>query len=127
MSVLLHGGLAQLARALAWHARGRRFDSDILHFHKALDNQGLFLLIEDRKSNFSIDLFHNSIILTKETQGYKAITLYPQVLDKQQSKQWGFNFFFLDEKETKNQVRTIAAAQGTATSRSDKPARSLRI
>ena len=25
------GELAQLARALAWHARGRRFDSDILH------------------------------------------------------------------------------------------------
>ena len=29
------GGLAQLARALAWHARGHRFDPDILHF--ALD------------------------------------------------------------------------------------------
>ena len=27
------GGLAQLARALAWHARGHRFESDILH-HK---------------------------------------------------------------------------------------------
>jgi hypothetical protein len=27
------GELAQLARALAWHARGRRFDSDILHFY----------------------------------------------------------------------------------------------
>ena len=28
------GGLAQLARALAWHARGHRFESDILHgFH----------------------------------------------------------------------------------------------
>ena len=27
------GGLAQLARALAWHARGHRFDSDILHKH----------------------------------------------------------------------------------------------
>ena len=27
------GELAQLARALAWHARGRRFDSDILHSH----------------------------------------------------------------------------------------------
>ncbi len=27
----LNGGLAQLARALAWHARGHRFDSDILH------------------------------------------------------------------------------------------------
>jgi hypothetical protein len=26
-----YGGLAQLARALAWHARGHRFDSDILH------------------------------------------------------------------------------------------------
>ena len=25
------GGLAQLARALAWHARGRRFESVILH------------------------------------------------------------------------------------------------
>jgi hypothetical protein len=31
-----NGGLAQLARALAWHARGHRFDSDILHG----DNQG---------------------------------------------------------------------------------------
>ena len=28
---LKHGGLAQLARALAWHARGHRFDPDILH------------------------------------------------------------------------------------------------
>ena len=27
----VQGELAQLARALAWHARGRRFDSDILH------------------------------------------------------------------------------------------------
>ena len=25
------GGLAQLARAFAWHARGHRFDPDILH------------------------------------------------------------------------------------------------
>ncbi len=30
-----YGGLAQLARALAWHARGRRFDSDILHLQNA--------------------------------------------------------------------------------------------
>jgi hypothetical protein len=28
---MIFGGLAQLARALAWHARGRRFDPDILH------------------------------------------------------------------------------------------------
>ncbi len=25
------GGIAQLARALAWHARGPRFDSEYLH------------------------------------------------------------------------------------------------
>ncbi len=30
-SVSVLGGLAQLARALAWHARGHRFDPDILH------------------------------------------------------------------------------------------------
>ena len=33
-SIIVHarnGGLAQLARALALHARGHRFDSDILH------------------------------------------------------------------------------------------------
>jgi len=28
---ILFGGLAHLARALAWHARGGRFESDILH------------------------------------------------------------------------------------------------
>jgi hypothetical protein len=28
---LSEGELAQLARALAWHARGHRFDSGILH------------------------------------------------------------------------------------------------
>ena len=27
----VNGGLAQLARALAWHARGHEFDSRILH------------------------------------------------------------------------------------------------
>ena len=30
----LFGGLAQLARALAWHARGHRFDPDILHYSR---------------------------------------------------------------------------------------------
>ena len=30
-AALQNGGLAQLARALAWHARGHRFDPDILH------------------------------------------------------------------------------------------------
>ncbi len=40
------GELAQLARALAWHARGRRFDSDILHALKVRSNAGLFLFCE---------------------------------------------------------------------------------
>ena len=35
-----NGGLAQLARALAWHARGHRFEPDILH----CDRLGRFVL-----------------------------------------------------------------------------------
>ena len=31
-----HGGLAHLARALAWQARGGRFESDILHKIKTM-------------------------------------------------------------------------------------------
>ena len=31
----MKGGLAQLARALPWHGRGHRFDSDILHNESA--------------------------------------------------------------------------------------------
>jgi hypothetical protein len=38
-----NGGLAQLARALAWHARGHRFDSDILHYIKALYYRAFFI------------------------------------------------------------------------------------
>ena len=37
VSLRLNGGLAHLARALAWQARGGQFESDILHF----DYQGL--------------------------------------------------------------------------------------
>lgn len=38
------GGLAQLARALAWQARGQRFDSAILHPDEAfrLSSKGFF-------------------------------------------------------------------------------------
>ena len=39
-----HGELAQLARALAWHARGRRFDSDILHALKP-PSGGFFIFL----------------------------------------------------------------------------------
>jgi hypothetical protein len=40
--VKLKGGLAQLARVLAWQARGHRFESDILHTKKVLE-----LIFED--------------------------------------------------------------------------------
>ena len=40
------GGLAQLARALAWHARGQRFESVILHQY-----------FEHRKVQASIEIF----------------------------------------------------------------------
>ncbi len=39
-----HGGLAQLARALAWHARGRRFDPDTLHSLKPATMAGFVVL-----------------------------------------------------------------------------------
>ena len=38
----LFGGLAQLARALAWHARGHRFESGILHKVKGLHAPNVF-------------------------------------------------------------------------------------
>jgi hypothetical protein len=38
------GGLAQLARALAWHARGHRFDSDILHLIAFEEIRGFFFV-----------------------------------------------------------------------------------
>jgi hypothetical protein len=36
------GGLAHLARALAWQARGGRFESDILHIIKTQTLFGFF-------------------------------------------------------------------------------------
>ena len=58
------GGLAQLARALAWHARGHRFDSDILH-KKSRDYWRDFSFKEENilselnctQGNYSNDLF----------------------------------------------------------------------
>ena len=38
----LEGGLAQLARASAWHVEGHRFDSDILHRKDSLEKVDLF-------------------------------------------------------------------------------------
>ena len=39
------GALAQLARALAWHARGHRFDSVMLHTSKPAEVRRVFLFM----------------------------------------------------------------------------------
>ena len=44
----ISGGLAQLARALAWHARGHRFDPDILH-SATITLQTIFDILDNRK------------------------------------------------------------------------------
>ena len=43
------GGLAHLARALAWQARGDLFESGILHEKKALQSEVLFVLKNFKK------------------------------------------------------------------------------
>jgi hypothetical protein len=48
-----NGGLAQLARALAWHARGHRFDSDILHPKPSDFLEAFFMPYSIREPNFT--------------------------------------------------------------------------
>lgn len=50
------GGLAQLARALALHARGHRFDSDILH-------EAINEFRNSSKAEEFIDIIRNKIII----------------------------------------------------------------
>ena len=40
----LNGDVAQLARALAWHARGRRFEPDLLHKKRREFKPGVFYI-----------------------------------------------------------------------------------
>ena len=53
------GGLAQLARAFAWHARGHRFDPDILH-----------------ESLFGIEIFdiltHKTVVLNQKIRYFTS-------------------------------------------------------
>ena len=49
-----NGGLAQLARALAWHARGHRFESDILH-KRVMQKHRSFFCFQRISSQFYID------------------------------------------------------------------------
>ena len=66
--LVLHGGLAQLARAFAWHAKGHRFDSDILH---------LFFFGSFRPFSKEVDVKKNSrLLLQQSTVSYLNYILY---------------------------------------------------
>jgi hypothetical protein len=62
--VLHQGGLAQLARALAWHARGHQFDPGILHFSEAVSGteQPVLFSVNFRAMKVQVE---NSYIYTK--------------------------------------------------------------
>ncbi len=75
------GALAQLARALQWHCRGHRFDSDMLHtflfrryilfMHKwLLDEQLPLLLVYWLKKDGSEALHANDLPLADRTTDY---------------------------------------------------------
>ena len=49
------GGLAQLARALAWHARGHRFDPDILH-PPPFSEESFFDILRQRRHKIRISV-----------------------------------------------------------------------
>ena len=55
------GALAQLARALAWHARGHRFDSVMLHKRKPATFQRVFLFMVDTVDGLS-PIFHYNLL-----------------------------------------------------------------
>ena len=63
-----NGELAQLARALAWHARGRRFDSDILH---RWISDGGFLISDLLYFMFSTSSFTEMIRAEKKAKEVK--------------------------------------------------------
>ena len=53
--LLYYGGLAQLARALAWHARGHRFDPDILHPPPFIE-ESFFDMLRQRRHKIRISV-----------------------------------------------------------------------
>ena len=52
-SVAKRGALAQLARALAWHARGHRFDSVMLHKRNPAISAGFFVCQQHKRFPYS--------------------------------------------------------------------------
>ena len=67
--LLILGGLAQLARALAWHARGHRFDPDILHHPHAEEEIFDILTHKTVSKDFKLltECFYNNSQFTAES------------------------------------------------------------
>ena len=55
-SVAKRGALAQLARALAWHARGHRFDSVMLHKRNPAISAGFFVCQQHKRFPSGMEL-----------------------------------------------------------------------
>ncbi len=72
---LLFGGVAHLARALAWHARGSRFKSDHLHLKTtALKNAVFFCKITQMKKTFALAFSISAIFISS---AFAKIELLP--------------------------------------------------
>jgi hypothetical protein len=66
----LLGGLAQLARALAWHARGHRFDSDILHSDVMLIERPESIR-EGHPPEADSDILHSDVMLIERPESIR--------------------------------------------------------
>ena len=71
-----NGGLAQLARALAWHARGHRFESGILHHFKSP------VLNQDKAFFICLFSFQHLTVMTLEERINADIPVFMKSGDK---------------------------------------------
>ena len=68
------GGLAQLARALAWHARGHRFEPDILHFWTRFSVVlEIFDMLDKQDCRFTNEFFNNTAESMSFPPGFSAV------------------------------------------------------
>ena len=71
-----NGGLAQLARALAWHARGHRFESDILHRRVMLKHRSFFVFIGSPHNFIHIIYTHTHHCMKKRNLNSKKKRIF---------------------------------------------------
>ncbi len=67
------GGLAQLARAFAWHARGHRFDSDILHIENTSFAKFRKAFFVSDKTLIKLKVKNKEVTKTKDTMNVFSV------------------------------------------------------